>query len=80
MIMHVHIVENFHERNDDCTHMDWLPYSPHLNTIKDGYDMLGRALAKVEPQSTTRETRKGSKAYLSSSERYLTLHIIRHRP
>ena len=25
-------------------------------------------------------TRKGSKAYLSSSERYLTLHIIRHRP
>ena len=24
-------------------------------------------------------TRKGSKAYLSSSERYLTLHIIRHR-
>ena len=27
-----------------------------------------------------RKTRKGSKAYLSSSERYLTLHIIRHRP
>ena len=25
-------------------------------------------------------TRKGSKAYISSSERYLTLHIIRHRP
>ena len=24
--------------------------------------------------------RKSSKAYLSSSERYLTLHIIRHRP
>ena len=23
---------------------------------------------------------KGCKAYLSSSERYLTLHIIRHRP
>ena len=27
----------------------------------------------------TNFTRKGSKAYLSSSERYLTLHIIRHR-
>ena len=26
------------------------------------------------------KTRKGSKAYLSSSERYLTLHMIRHRP
>ena len=25
-------------------------------------------------------TRKGSKAYLSSAERYLTLHIFRHRP
>ena len=25
-------------------------------------------------------TKKGSKAYESSSERYLTLHIIRHRP
>ena len=27
-----------------------------------------------------KRTRKGRKAYLSSSERCLTLHIIRHRP
>ena len=30
--------------------------------------------------NTNMLTRKGSKAYLSSSERYLTLHIIRRRP
>ena len=54
----VHIMENFHERNDDCTHIEWLIYSSDLNQrlmIKDACDMLGRALVKVEPKPTTRD-------------------------
>ena len=39
------IVENFHERNDDNTHMEWLAYGPDLNPIKDAWAMLGRTLA-----------------------------------
>ena len=46
----VYMVEDFH---DDYTHMQWLTYkySPDLNPIKDAWDMLGKVLAKVEPQT-----------------------------
>ena len=48
--MHERIEENFRVRNDVYTHMDWLTHSPDLNPIKEAWNMLGKALMKVEPQ------------------------------
>ena len=47
------IVQEYHERHFDYTHMQWPPYSPDLNPIEQACDMLGRKLSEVDPKPTT---------------------------
>ena len=50
-----HIVEDFHRRHLEYTHMDWPPFSPDLNPIEHTWDMLGKLVKKVDPKPRTVE-------------------------
>lgn len=49
------IVQDFHERHLDYTHLDWPPFSPDLNPIEHAWDMLGRAIKRLDQQPRTVE-------------------------
>lgn len=46
---HANIVEEYHDRQRDYTHLEWPLYIPDCNPVEYSWNILGRAVATVNP-------------------------------